>query len=490
MIRAGEDLRAETFDSLRAGAPEWADRRGDLRAGIRAAIRETRSRVVVLDDDPTGTQSVHDIPVLTGWSPEDLRWAFDQPTAGFFILTNTRGLNDAEAIEVVTAAATSVARIAAERDMSFTLIARGDSTLRGHFPVETDALAETARQQGAPYDALLLAPAYFAAGRVTVDDIHYVEVDGSLVPVGRTDYADDATFGFRSSDLRDYIEEKTVGAIDASEVKSIGLDDIRSGGADRVRDIILETTGGMPVVVNALDDGDLDVVVLGLLAAECRGHRVLGRTGPSFVAARLGLTHRGPLTYDEIFVGGARDGHGLVVVGSHVELTSRQVARLIEQTADLRIVELDVPLLLDPDSSDAEILRCADALVTALGAGDTMLVSSRDQVVGESGHSSLVIAQTVSAALSRLAGHCAGAVPLRWVLAKGGITSSDIAADGLGIRRATVAGQLFPGIVSVWLHEGGDHPDLAGLPYIVFAGNVGEAATLAEAVAVLRGERL
>jgi uncharacterized protein YgbK (DUF1537 family) len=73
------------------------------------------------------------------------------------------------------------------------------------------------------------------------------------------------------------------------------------------------------------------------------------------------------------------------------------------------------------------------------------------------------------------------------VLAKGGITSSDIATNGLEIRRATVVGQLFAGIVSVWLNEGDDQHGLKGLPYVVFAGNVGGETTLSEAVGILRG---
>lgn len=486
MNRRTEQLSSTTLTALAAGAPQHDTRLGNSREAIRSALDRSSNRVIVLDDDPTGTQSVHGIPVLTAWSLDDLRWAFSQPTAGFFVLTNTRGRAEAEAIEIVTSIAKSVAHVARERNESLTLIARGDSTLRGHYPVETDALAAVAREEAAPYDALLMAPAYFAAGRVTADDVHYADVDGSLVPVGQTSYANDSTFGFHNSNLREYIEEKTDGAVRSSDVTSVNLADIREGGADRVRDIILATVDGAPIVVNALDEVDFDVVVLGLIAAERQGHRVLGRTGPSFVAARLGLTDRGPLTHDEVFPQGPRSGRGLIVVGSHVELTSRQVEHLIERTTDLRVIELDVERFLDPRTSGPEVERCAGQLLSALSLSDTMLVTSRIVVTGDSGDSSLVIARKVSAALSALVARCVESVPLAWVLAKGGITSSDVATEGLGIRRAMVAGQLFPGIVSVWLHECGGHTALAGLPYIVFAGNVGDEATLAEAVAILR----
>ena len=484
-----EPLVPQSAEQLRSSAPEPVET-GDARARVRDANAAAQRWVIVLDDDPTGSQSVHDTPVLTRWTRDDLLWAFDQPGNGFFVLTNTRGLNNDEARATMADVSEQIRQAARDRGADYTLIVRGDSTLRGHYPLETDLLIDEARVAGAPYDALILVPAYLAAGRVTVGDVHYAESDGTFTPVGQSGYARDATFGFTSSNLRDYVEEKTHGAIRAGDVTSIGLDDIRLGGSDRVRDIILSCADAAPVVVNALDDSDLDVVAHGILAAEQAGARILTRSGPSFVAARLGVPGRRPLTHDEIFPAGSRPGNGLVVVGSHVELTTRQVARLRDDFPDIAVVELDVPRLLDPASAEDELSRCGDALAAALSRTDALLSSSRTQIVGDTGHSSLVIAQTVSAALISLTSVAVHEAPPAWVLAKGGITSSDVATDGLKIRRATVAGQLFPGIVSLWLNEDGENPDLDGLPYVVFAGNVGDDGTLAAAVSILRGDRL
>jgi len=459
----------------------------DARRRIRELNLAAGTRVIFLDDDPTGSQSVQGVPVLTRWTPDDLRWAFNQPSSGFFILTNTRGLNDGEAATTMSEVTAVIDQVADELQLDYSLVTRSDSTLRGHYPLETDVLLAKARQEGRPYDALLIAPAYIAAGRVTASDVHYVQDGDAYVPVGQTSYARDATFGFQSSDIRDYVEEKTDGLIPAGDVVSLSLEDIRQGGPERVRDILVSCTGAIPVIVNALDDSDLDVVTLGLLLAEQSGTRVLCRTGPSFVASRLGMAGRDPLSHAEIFADGERAGNGLVVVGSHVELTSRQVTRLLERLPEIEAVELDVPRLLDPLQAEAEVERCSVALTAALRTTDALLVSSRRQVTGDSGHSSLVIAQTVSRALVDLTRQVVQDVPLKWVLAKGGITSSDIATEGLGIRRALVAGQLFDGIVSVWLNDGEGERGLEGLPYVVFAGNVGDEGTLADAVSILRG---
>lgn len=459
----------------------------DARLRIREANAVAQTRVIFLDDDPTGSQSVQGVPVLTRWTPDDLRWAFGQPSSGFFILTNTRGLNESEATATMSEVATVIDNVAGELKLRYTLVTRSDSTLRGHYPLETDVLLDIARAENRAYDALLIAPAYIAAGRVTASDMHYVRDGDTFVPVGQTSYASDATFGFLSSDIREYVEEKTDGLIQAQDVVSLSLDDIRLGGPERVRDVIRACSGAVPVVVNALDDSDLDIVTLGLLLAEQEGARVLCRTGPSFVASRLGMAGRDPLSHAEIFSTGERLGNGLVVVGSHVELTSKQVVRLREQLREIETIELDVPRLLDPLQADTEVARCAAALTEALRYADALLVSSRRQITGDSGHSSLLIAQTVSRALVHLTKHIVRDTPLKWVLAKGGITSSDIATDGLGIRRATVAGQLFDGIVSVWLNAGDSEGELEGLPYVVFAGNVGDEDTLADAVSILRG---
>ncbi len=477
-VRAADDL-------LSAGPP--ALRIADSQSRIREANDAGGTWVIVLDDDPTGSQSVQGVPELTRWNSEDLRWAFEQSTQSFFILTNTRGLNELEAKATLEDVSDSIDRVASELGLNYEIITRSDSTLRGHFPLETDVLSDSARAAGAPYDALLIVPAYLEAGRVTVDNVQYVRDGDTFVPVGQTNYARDATFGFSSSDLRDYVQEKTNSRVSATDVASLSLEDIRVGGVEKVRDVILGCSNGTPVIVNALDKSDLEVVVLGLVGAREAGARVLCRTGPSFVAARLGLSGRAPLTHDEIFAAGERSGHGLVVVGSHVQLTTRQVERLIEEVPDVEVVEVDVPKLLDPAQSAGEMARCGDALITALKRADTLLVSSRKQITGETGHSSLVIAQTVSHALVTLTARAADDVAMAWVIAKGGITSSDIATEALKISRATVVGQLFPGIVSVWIHEGGARQELKGLPYVVFAGNVGDESTLAAAVQIMRG---
>ncbi len=448
----------------------------------RERIREMNARagrhIVVLDDDPTGSQMVHNMPVLTCWDDEDLRWAFTHPSGTFFVLTNSRSLGEQATRGLLEDLDARLQRISTELGTEIVVVSRSDSTLRGHYPLETDVLQTAATRRGAPYDAVVLAPAYLDAGRVTVGDVHYARSDDSFVPVGQTDYATDDAFGYVNSSLPEWVREKAATAV---PVHSLSLQDIRQGGVEGVTSLLLAARDGAVVVVNALEESDLEVVVLALGAAEATGWRAVCRVGPSFVPVRAGIDRRPPLRTEEIAAD--RTGRGLVVVGSHVELTTRQVAALLE-LPDLTTVELDVDALLDDGAGELE--RCSAALLAA--RGDAVLMTSRLRVVRAGGEASLHVARAVSAALAELTRRAVRGTELAWVVAKGGITSHDVATEGLQIRRATVLGQLFPGIVSVWLAEPAEGSDrLAGLPFVVFAGNVGDDTTLRDAVRTLRG---
>jgi uncharacterized protein YgbK (DUF1537 family) len=457
---------------------------------IRRRVVESGRSVVVLDDDPTGVQSVHGVPVLTTWAVEDLRWALEQTSPTFYILTNSRSLAEEEAIALNQEIARNLTE-AAEPGTDFDVVSRSDSTLRGHYPAETDALAEALREGGRGPDGLIVCPAFFEAGRITVDDVHWVRQDGELVPAGQTEFASDHTFGYRASDLKAWVEEKTEGRIRAHEVVSVGLADLREGGPERVASILEEASGGRPVVVNAVSYADLEVFVLGLLAAEEEGKRFLYRTGPSFVRTRGGITEPKILGSEDLYRKRPKEGHGLILVGSYVPTTTRQLEGALALDG-VRGVEMSVLRLLDPESREIELGRVAEEVNGSLASSEVIVYTSRELVTadkaGSAGLSNLEIGAAVSGALVEVMRRVDRALPLSFVVAKGGITSSDIATKGLEVRRAEVAGPLLPpGIVPVWILP--EENDFPGLPYVIFPGNVGGPGSLAQAIEILRGER-
>ena len=458
----------------------------DLLSEIREQVENSRRYLAVLDDDPTGTQTVHDVPVLTEWSKEELRWALEQPSKTFYILTNSRSFSEKEAVAINEEIATNLARAATEAGVDFAVTSRSDSTLRGHFPAEPDVLVATLETESdRQFDGVIVCPAFFEAGRLTVDDVHWVDQGEELVPAGLTEYASDSDFGYSSSNLRSWVEEKTKGRIPAKDVLSVGIDDIRQGGSDQVREILSSATDGQPVVVNSARYEDLEVFVLGLLAAEEEGKTFIYRTGPSFVRARGGIPQKSPLEPEELYRQRPHRGPGLILVGSHVDLTTRQLEEAA-QLDGLRTIELSVPRLIDPDQREAEISRVSGKANEALAEEDVLVYTSREVVSADENRTGLELGQAISVAVVEVMRRVDRELSLGFVAAKGGITSSDVGTKGLNVKRAKVAGQMLAGIIPVWiLPEDSDFP---GIPYVVFPGNVGDENALKQVIEILREE--
>ena len=477
-MSSAEPIDAVSAAALLAAQPP-AVQHPDALEEIRERIALRDGRLLVIDDDPTGTQSVHGVPVLTAWSRQDLEAAL-QETRTVFVLTNSRSLPEQEATAVSREITERAAAIAAAEGFHLAVASRSDSTMRGHFPQEPDAVADTLEAAGQRVDGVLLCPCFLEAGRFTVDDVQWVAQDDRLVPSAQTTYATDRSFGYGASNLRHWIEEKTGGAVRASDVLSVGLNDIRGGGPERVREILAEAQSRRPVVVNATEYTDLEVVVLGLLAAEAAGQAFVYRCGPSFVRVRGGIEPAPPLSAEALYAHRARgEGHGLVLVGSHVETTTRQLEHALELDG-VHASELCVARLLDPGTRDEEIGGALEAIERHLPEREVILYTSRELARANGSGQALDVGRSVSDALVELVQRLDPGLPLAFCVAKGGITSSDIGTRGFGVRRAEVAGQMLPGKISVWiLPEDSAFP---GLPYVIFPGNVGEPETLAEVI--------
>ncbi|HTT52706.1 MAG TPA: four-carbon acid sugar kinase family protein [Streptosporangiaceae bacterium] len=480
-----------------AGLPPARPDDHTLRASVRALRAADGLLLGVLDDDPTGSQAVHGLEVVTALEQAAYQAALAGPAGACFVLTNTRSLDGPAAARLTARAARDLLAVAQRRGARIQLVSRSDSTLRGHVLAEVAAVQAARREVlGHGFDGVLLIPAFIEAGRVTAADIHWARTGPGLVAVGETEFARDPVFGYRASDLREFIAERSSGAIRPDQVASISLDDIRLGGPDQVAGRLARVSGGGWVVVNATEYSDLDTVAYGVLLAQRAGQAFLFRTGPSFVRALAGQDAQPPLRGARLWPGGAgRAGQpGLIVVGSHVGRTSRQLAALRARGGTAGI-ELNVPAVLD--GAPGVTATTARQAAAALRHSDVLLYTSRAVVAGRDPADSLAIARTVSAALAAVvrdivASDTGGRDTLGprpgWIVAKGGITSHDVAVQGLGIRRAVVAGQLFPGLISVF-HPAEAAPAAAGLPYVVFAGNVGDDGTLAQVVDILNRAR-
>ena len=445
----------------------------------RQALSKLNRCVVVLDDDPTGIQTVHGLYVYTDWSRETFVRGLTSGQPMFFVLTNSRSFSAEETRAVHMEIAEHLAQASLETGWPFLLVSRGDSTLRGHYPLETETLRQTLEAMlPLRYSGEILMPYFQEGGRFTIGDVHYVRTGEQLIPAGMTEFARDSTFPFSSSDLKDWCEERTKGRYPAGEVASISLEELRGLDYGGIVQTLSSLSGFRKLVVNCAHGLDAEVFVTALVQALEEGKEFLIRSAAGLVRALSGVELRPLLTREELR--GADHGTGgLVVVGSHVAKTTGQLERLLREVPHLEPICFQAERVLQPDGGRAEeerVLACAER---AIRAGTTAVIYTSRQVLvtQQGGAGDLALSTRISRAVSRSV--AALSVRPAFLIAKGGITSSDIGVHALGVKRALILGQAAPG-VPVW--QTGPESKFPGLSYIIFPGNVGEPDTLCRLV--------
>ncbi len=439
--------------------------------------KESDFSVIILDDDPTGTQTVHGVPVITEWSVEAIAAEFRQKTPAFFILTNSRSLSEDQAGSLANRIGLNIREAAEQCERKFRVISRSDSTLRGHYPIELERLEAPLYQEKVVH---VIIPAFIEAGRVTVEGIHYVRDADALIPVAETPFASDHAFGFKHSRLGEWVVEKTRGGKQEGDILHIPLAIIRQGGVPGVLARLDGIQGQTVVTVDAFSYSDLDIVAEAFRIAESRGKSFLYRTGASFVRSYAGVSARG--LWEPTASAEKSSSGGVIIVGSYVPLSSRQLSYLCNN-AGIQTLEL----LLDADQNPESLLKQAQGISLRVeelisSGADVVIHTSRKWVRKGDVSEELEFGQAVSHCLVKIIADIQ--TKPGFLIAKGGITSSDVATKALGVRRAMVLGQLLPG-VPVWLL--GPESKFPGMPYFIFPGNVGGETSLFDAYRILKG---
>lgn len=461
----------------------------DLQERLLAEATHDKHRIVVLDDDPTGVQTLHDVSVFTDWSESAIEEGFREQQKLFYILTNSRSFSAMKTKQVHQEIAERILKVAQRLQKDFLIISRSDSTLRGHYPLETQTLRETLEAHSMKHvDGEILCPYFKEGGRFTFGDVHYVRYGRKLVPVGQTEFAEDQTFGYHASNLRDYVEEKTQGAYKRENVMSISIAELRQGNVEAIAARLCQVHDFGKVIVNAVTQDDVRVFVLALYEALSRGKYFLFRTAAAFVKEMGAIEDRPLLTHAEIFPEksmAAQQSGGVIVVGSHTDKTTAQL-KALQGLPGLEFLELDSDLVLKPKLFSQEVTRILQKEEAIIRAGKTAVIYTKRKVLtlpDDTKESALARSVKISDAVQSLVGRLS-IIP-SYVIAKGGITSSDVATKALHVHKAMVIGQICPG-VPVW--RTGRESKFPQIPYIIFPGNVGDTDTLRQAVLTLQLE--
>ena len=437
-----------------------------------------RIKVLVLDDDPTGSQTVHSCPLLLRWDEDSLRHGLAHPSPLLFLLANTRALDPRAAEQRVRSLCQALKAALAEAQAAGTIdrwlvLSRGDSTLRGHFPLELQVI----EQELGPFAATLLAPAFLPGGRTTKDGMHLLHGE----PVHATAFAQDRLFGFSSSFLPDWVEEKTSGQIPAAAVERIGLSDLEVG-PDALQAQLAALSPAAMACVDAERPEQLNALGEAIWACARQGQRFALQSAASLIN---GLVPLPPQPLDASGLARLRRREpsgdwlpGLVLVGSHVPLADAQLTTLLAETVCVGI-ELDVRKVARVISGP-EPVRLLSSLEqswrqqieTVLSEGLTPVVfTSRGELQCSSAAERRELGMALAELMARLA--AALAPQLGYVISKGGITTHTLLESGLQAPWVELQGQLFAGL-SLVLTPG-------GLPVITFPGNLGDALSLRQA---------
>ena len=390
--------------------------------------------MVVLDDDPTGIQTVHGCLLITRWDGDSVRKGFADAEPFFYILTNTRAMTREEAEQVTREAMEMVVKVNQDYGYRLIIVSRSDSCLRGHFPLETDVMRQCLVAHGySVYEKTPFCPAFIEAGRVTIDGVHYMRDGERLIPVSETEFARDNVFAYHTSVLRDYIQEKGANPDDYIIVNAQGYDELyrfaehlTSSLLPLTSSIVIRSSSSLPKAISGIADIPL-----------------LDRT----ILKQAGV--------------------GCFIVGSHVKKTTQQLEHLLQQEGTCAI-EVDVQRILD----DAPLLmsETLDTIQQVVDMGLTPVVyTSRQEIRLDDANLRQHLGQQVSDFLVDIVYR----LPFTpaYLVGKGGITSHDILTKGLGIKSARVLGQIINSVPCVMAEK---------FPYIIFPGNVGNEQSLSE----------
>ncbi len=440
-------------------------------------------KIIIFDDDPTGSQTVYGCPLLLNWDEKTLKQAFTKSSSLIFILANTRSLSSVLAVKKTREICSSIKKFFLRQGYSkddYFYISRGDSTLRGHGVLEPEILAE----ELGPFHATFHIPAFLEGGRTTENGIHYL----NGIPVHTTDFGNDNIFGFSTSDLAKWIEEKSFGKIQAKNILHVEIKqlDMAFNNEDDFKSLLSflsQLENNISVVVDAKLPHHLETLARAIKVVS-KEKRFLFRTAASFINSLSGLPPNPQDTADLVSLKSKnndfKDKSGLIMVGSYVKLATDQLEVLLKDNS-CEGLEIPVSILADiftlGDCQQA-ILDLEDILLSKIDdilniKKVPVLYTSREEMKFSSDSKRMNFGLELAEFMAILVGKITN--KLGYIISKGGITTQILLQKGLNYNQVDLKGQILPGLSIVTSNS-----NQYDLPVVTFPGNLGNEKTLLE----------
>jgi len=435
-------------------------------------------KFVVIDDDPTGSQTVHDCLLLLKWDCSTLVKGFESKSNLFFILANTRSLseNDAKLTieEICTNLKTVIASQAYEEEIIF--ISRGDSTLRGHNFLEPSALNSCL----GPFDATFHIPAFIEGKRLTINGSHFVD----KTPINQTIFARDKIFGYETSNVKSLLFQKSNSQINIEDIQNLLLSDMEILNYEE-NNIVFKTLKNLKnnkhVIVDVQNYSQLKKLSF-VIKKLSKQKKFLFRTAASFIGS---ISEKKSVPQVETFFSNLRIRNkekgllpGLIIVGSYVELSTIQLTNLLEISICYPI-ELDVFEFFKINSSDNnqelrnffknKLLR---EIRFSFNEGKTPVLFTSRKYMSLDMSEQFNFYNSLACFIAELVTDLK--YEIGYLISKGGITTNLILSKGLNADYVYLEGQILTGISVVTYNlKNGEK-----LPIVTHPGNIGTKDSL------------
>ena len=448
-------------------------------------------KIIIIDDDPTGSQTVNDCNLILRWDYETLFKGLKDCSNFLFILANTRALAEKDVKKRLDQICSSLNRVMnnslfSEED--FVIISRGDSTLRGHNFIEPLII----NQLLGPFDATFYIPAFIECNRITVDGHHFVD----NVPVHKTIFAKDKIFGFNTSNIKELIYEQSHRQININHIEHINIRDFELLDQNQPSNLymyIKQLENNKRVIVDINDYSQLDnfsKIIKSLLKRK----KFLFRTAASFISSisNFEFNQKDSIYFSQLRRKNNNDQFmkGLIVVGSCVELTNLQLNKVLEISVckPIEINALKLYELFKFEDNCQKINSKKKLILNSIRFNLSqnfipILYTSREIVSFKNENNLIRFQHFLSVFISEIVAAIKNEIG--YLISKGGITTNTILSHGLEADSVFLEGQILPGISLVTfdlLKQKGK------LPIVTFPGNMGNHMSLVKAIEILENK--
>ncbi|MDC3148321.1 hypothetical protein OA847_00165 [bacterium] len=436
-------------------------------------------KFVVIDDDPTGSQTVHDCLLLLKWDCSTLVKGFESKSNLFFILANTRSLSENDAKlkieEICKNLKTVITSLAYEEEIIF--ISRGDSTLRGHNFLEPSALNSCL----GPFDATFHIPAFIEGKRLTINGSHFVD----KTPISQTIFAKDKIFGYKTSNVKNLLFQQSKSQINFEDIQNLLLSDIEMLN-DEENNIVFKTLKNLKnnkhVVVDIENYSQLKKFSL-VIKKLIKQKKFLFRTAASFISSiseKKSVSQSKKNFFSNLRIRNKEKSFlpGLIIVGSYVKLSTMQLNNLLE-IRNCNSIELDVFEFFKISSADNNKKQMnlfknkfLKEIRFSFEQGKTPVLFTSRKFMSLDSSELLNFYNLLACFIAELVADLK--YEIGYLISKGGITTNLILSDGLNADYVYLEGQIFKGISVVTYDLKNDEK----LPIVTHPGNIGTEDSL------------